>query len=225
MRLSDEDYVSVSEWAAKRWLTGKASKYIDPFNVKPGDRVYLAVRKSNWDVHENLQAQARHLRAIVESCGGIVVGTHQHVGSGFDCDWIGFAAGKARRAGAEVLLAECTDRFVRNHHYHSVERWRLQATDEDLRELAWCANGMRLMTHLHPDASPEEARAYQSKRGQQMKNRVGGRPIARRPGYKKRKRLNCRKGVRQALKRGWSIRQIAARFRVPKSTVHRWILE
>jgi hypothetical protein len=148
--MKNSKYVSPREWAARQYRAGRASKHIASFDVKPGDKVWLAARKSNCDRRPNLLNNAANLRAIVEAAGGIVLGVSEKTISGWDTSWLGEAAGMAKRAGAIALIAECTDRFVRNKHYHSVELWTLQATEEELGELAWCANGMRLI-----DALPE----------------------------------------------------------------------
>lgn len=83
----------------------------------------------------------------------------------------------AKRENA-TILAESTDRYIRNPGYHSKDMPDLQATDVDLRELTRWAEGVTLTTLLGPDAPPTEVRSYQQKRGQAAKGRKGGRPIS-----------------------------------------------
>jgi hypothetical protein len=209
---------------------GKASRFIRLFDLKPGDRVYLVLRVSNCERERNLIDQEVNLRRLVEAVGAIVVGVYRISISGRDPYWLGYAARQAQKLGATVLLAESTDRFIRNRYYHSSKhnRKNLQATEKQLEELAYWTRGMKLMTHLHPDASPSEVRSYQSKRGQREKRRKGGRPKNRTAGYKKR-RQEEKIGLVLWLHRNnpqkWSVRRIAEKpmVNVPKSTVHEWI--
>jgi hypothetical protein len=206
------------------YITGKASRVIRPFNLKPGTRVLILARKSGRERGNNLCDQEANLREIVDDENAKVVGTFAYKGSGFD-PLVGAAAIRAKRLGADVILAETTDRFVRNHSYHSSKRPALQATDRELASMARDAEGVPLMTHLHPDASPSEVRSYQSKRGQRYKRRKGGRPENRTAGYKKRRQEKKLGLVLWLHRHGWSRRRIAAKpmVSVPKSTVDEWI--
>jgi hypothetical protein len=220
-----QERFSVAKWVDAQFTTGKASRVVRPFEVHPGDRLVLCVRVSNRERRRNLVDAEASLRRAVESAGGIVVGVMPHVGSGTDPFWVGAAALMAKRRRATVLLAESTDRFVRNKYYHSVDFPDVQATEAELKELARCAGGMPLMTLLHPDASPSEVRSYQSKRGQWAKRRKGGRPRSKRPGYKKLRKKEKLGLVLWLHRRDWPVREIAAKpmVSVPKSTVHEWI--
>ena len=100
------------------------------------------------------------------------------VGSGTDHFWLAPAVEKARRYNAK-LFAESTDRLIRHPAYHSKRNPDAQAREPDLQDLQFCTKGVTLVTDLHPDASPQEVRSYQRKRGQRLKGKRGGRPRKR----------------------------------------------
>jgi hypothetical protein len=121
------------------------------------------------------------------------------------------------------LLATETDRFIRHPNYHSKLRPLLQARDVDLQNLKGETTGVTLLTLLHPDATPHDARSAQIKRGQQEKGCKGGRPPKRELGYKKQRRRKQLLRVLQLHDAGESHRKIAIVTGVPSSTVWRWI--
>jgi hypothetical protein len=221
--------VNPDKWKpARRWLRnvrGKASDYISPFGIKRGQPVVLCLRVSIRDNVRNLKYQESNLRRIVKLHGGIVVGVIRFQGSGYlPWDWIPHAAYIAKKANA-VLLAESTDRFIRNRHYRpkSKIKQRLQATDEELNELVCCADGVPLMTHLHPDTHWKKVRSYQTIRGHRGKNRTGGRLRSKRPGWKKRRKDELKGRAQRFYKSGMSIRDVAKRLRTPPSTISDWL--
>jgi hypothetical protein len=130
---------------------------------------------------------------VVAERGGVVVGVVSYAVSGFDPFWLVEAAELARQHAA-IILAETTDRLVRNHEYHSKENPEAQATEPELESLRRCTLGVVLMTHLHPDASPRQARSYHRRRGQREKGHAGGRPHKqdRAPGHRNRRNARCR---------------------------------
>ena len=216
--------LSARKWVDSENRAGKASRYIRPFRIRPGDRVLLVLRVSKVENREHLEDQETNLRRRVKSKGGTMVGIRRYVGSGFDPCWVGRAVKKARYLGATILLAETTDRLIRHREYHSVKNPDAQATEEQLQELAGYAGGMILMTHLHPEASPREVRGYQSKRGQREKGRKGGRPKKRRygPRYD-----TWPKALRSELKHLRAnevpFRDMEAETGIPKSTIQRYL--
>ncbi len=205
--------------SARRWLAcGKASNYIKQANIKPGDKVVLVCRVSQREQKQrkNLEDQEANLRAEVAALDGIVVGvTHIQV-SGFDPFWISRAVTIAQQHGAK-LLAESTDRFVRHPAFNSSKNNSRNARESDLRELVACAEGVPLVTLLHPDATPQEVRSYQRKRGQRIKQAKGGRP--ERPKNRKVRLIGTATQMRED---GASWGEIALALEVPRSTVARW---
>jgi hypothetical protein len=208
---------------AEEYISGKASKYIRKFKLRPGDRVMILARKSNRETGNNLGDQGENLRRVIEAAGAITAGLYKYRSRGYEHQ-VEVAAYQAKQLGATILLAETTDRIVRNSHYHSKKRPDLQATDEQLARVVLDARcyDIKLMTHLDPDATPGEVRSYQSKRGQRLKSRKGGRKAHHPKKHRKEKKLKL---VLFLHGQGWSVRRIAnkGKVSVPKSTVWEWI--
>jgi hypothetical protein len=224
MKHQSDGLLLASELFAVECGNEVASDLIRSFDeLTPADRVFLLKRVSGRERRANLKDQDANLREVVEPVDTIIVGQYEFVGSGFDPYWVYEAAQQAKAAGATVLLAETTDRLIRHHVFHSVRRPDAQANSRQLRELLEAADGIPLMTHLHPDAAPKEVRSYQRKRGQKYKGKKGGRPKNGTPGRLKRRRDETQRRVLWLHECGWSIRWIAAKRTIPKSTVQRWI--
>ena len=208
---------------ADEYIGGQAILYILAFCLRPGDRVMILARKSGCERGNNLDDQVENLRRIIEATGAVVVGVYEYTSRGYE-HRVSYAACRAKQLGATILLAETTDRIVRNLHYHSVKRPDLQATDEQLAEVArdagWC--GIKLMTHLDPDAPPEEVRSYQTKRGQRLKGHKGGRRAHQPKKHRKEKKLGL---VLFLHRRGWTLGEISRKrmVGVAKSVVHEWV--
>jgi hypothetical protein len=114
---------------ADEYIAGIAAQYILLFILlRPGDRVMILARKSGCERGNNLDEQVANLRRIIEAAGAIVVGVYRYTSRGYEHQ-VGCAAYRAKQLGATILLAESTDRIVRNLHYHSDKRPDLRATD------------------------------------------------------------------------------------------------
>lgn len=212
--------------ALQRSACGKASLYIRPFKVRPGDRFVLCCRVSTrrQDHQGNPRDQERNLRREVEPRLGAVIEVITHVGSGWDPQWLTNATAVAVQHGA-TLLAESTDRFLRSPRYHSSKRPDELPTEEDFERLLFWADDAPLMTFLHPDTSPDVVRSYQAQRGQLAKGRRGGQPDHKHPGSKKQRRLEKLSRVLWCHKRGASLGDIAAVHGLPRPTVQTWVRE
>ncbi len=212
--------------SAKRWLaTGKASDYIGTIDkLRKGQAVVLYCRVSRCVQRRrgNLADQEQTLREIVERLGGHVVAVVSFVGSGQDSSMLARAAALAKQHAA-VIVAETTDRLIRHPAYHSDENWKVQARDIDLQDVKYWADSVPVLTALHPDATPEEARSSQTMRGQRVKGRKGGRPKLSKPGYKKTRRQRLLPIVQSMRREGASLGQIAVTVGVPRSTVQEWV--
>jgi hypothetical protein len=127
---SDEyEIESARVWARNQdFITrGQASDVIAhyPAGLKPDHRVCVFCRVSSCAQNHdgNLSHQACSLRRLVRENGGAVVAVCRHVGSGRlvrENGGIDRAVARAGQYGANVLLADSTDRFVRHYDYHSV---------------------------------------------------------------------------------------------------------
>ena len=201
-----------------------ASQYIHRFNeLQAETKVVLCVRVSSHlqEKSKNLDDQEWNLREQAGKAGLKVVGVVDHVGSGVDPIWLVVAAEYAREHDA-VLLAETVDRYIRHPGYHSVDNPEAQARKTDLEWLTALVMGIQLYTHLDPDATPGEVRAYQIERGQRMKNNKGGRPKGKKVSKKQRREELQGKAV-ELRRQGCSLREIARRLQIAHSTIHNWL--
>jgi hypothetical protein len=208
----------------RRLERGKASDYIRLCDLKPGDLVVLwcRVSRSEQNRTQKLNRQVLNLRAAVERMGAVVVAVVTHVGPGWDPEWLVRPTAIAKRHGA-ALVAEAVSRMVRSHAYHSVNNPEAQANEFELQELRRYTYGVELLTLLDPDATPGEERAYQTKRGQKMSGRVGGRPPKKPAGYKKERYLQNRVKVRWCVVAGIKGRRLARFLNVPDATARAWV--
>lgn len=218
--------MSAKDWIADEFTSGDASRFVESLIVVPSQRYIVCCRVSNREQKANLVDQRLNLHRVISGGGGIVDRVIEHVGSGWDCGWLVEAALLARRTGA-ILVAESTDRFVRNLYFHSQCRPQLQATDQELQDLQLGTLGVRLMTWLSPNMPLSEVRRHQTRRGQQYKGRRGGRPASA-AGHKKR-RFARKLPVVQFYawlaepKTPRPIRWIAHQSGVPVETTRRWL--
>jgi hypothetical protein len=210
--------VSAARWIAERCTEGKASQYIHHYKdvIRPGTKVLLCLRESTERNRPNLDDQEAWLREKAKSKGAIVVRVVRHVGASQDHLWLRRAARIAKKYGAEYLLAESTDRYVRNGGFSPQFNADAQPTDYELKNSMRWADGMPLVTWLHPDAAPSLVRSHQRQRGWWAKDR-------KRPGYKKAIRIEERPLVLQLHSEGKSIPEIMELTGRPRRTIYRWI--
>jgi hypothetical protein len=205
--------------ARRRLSAGVASKFISHGNIQPGDRVILVCRVSarEQQYRGNDMDQESNLSQWVQQLGAIVIKVVRVTTSGQHPFWLLKAVQLARQFNAK-LVAETTDRFIRHPAYHSEKSPNFQARESDLKELQFVTSGILLVTMVHPDATPEQVRSYQRKRGQRMKNAKGGRP--ERP---KNRRERLFEPVRKMRLAGASLGEIAKHYGFRnRSTVARW---
>ena len=181
----------------------------------------IACRESGWEQNRThkLKRQAAYLRNYVRERGGKVIALFTHVGSGWDATWIGNAADEARENGAKILF-ECVNRAARHPAYHSESNFTAQARTSDLEDVRYWAKGVELVTVLQPDATPEEERSFQTKRGQSISGNKGGRP------RKRQRTIRPHETIRQAMElraAGSSYGEIANALDVPRATVQSWV--
>jgi hypothetical protein len=82
---------------------------------------------------------------------------------------------RAKKEGA-IIVAESTDRFIRSKAFHTKNNPGAQPTQDEFLMLQRKADGVQLATILPPDTPWREVRGHQSRRGQNGKQRRGGRP-------------------------------------------------
>jgi DNA invertase Pin-like site-specific DNA recombinase len=195
----------------------RPSEYLASLNdLKPGTPVVLYARESDPTQKDNLPGQIAKLKREVAKRGHPAKAVVKEIARGAQCwrDGLKRAFVIARRASATVV-AESVTRFKRNHDP------RAPLTVADLKQLMAEANGVPLATVVHPDAAPEQARSYQSKRGMAGKGRYGGRPTAKHPKKARRvKNMPTAVALRQG---GMSLRAIGREIKVAFSTVRDWL--
>lgn len=206
----------------KLFSPGRASDFIQwaKYALKPGDLVVIWCRVSGYTQHrrKNLRDQEQSLRRYAEARGAIVIDVVSVVESGFESWSLSDAARIAQKHGAKVL-AETTDRYIRHPMFHSRLRPHLQPLETHFRtNFHFLKDRATFMTVEDPDAPLSKCRGRQIKRGQQAKNRKGGRPCE-----KKQRRTNLAPRAREMNRAGSSIRQIATALKVPSSTIFDWL--
>jgi hypothetical protein len=202
----------------------KASDYISRVGTVAVRGVIIVCRVSKAHQRGHLADQEANLRRVAARAGLPVLGVVNYVGNGSDPLWLATVADEARRLNA-ALLAETTCRFIRSPHFSPklpAARQELPSLAEfyDLRQMT---DAVQLLTAIDPDAPPPEMRSCHRKRGQQQKGRLGGRPEAKKPGYKKAYRSSNAPMACQLRQEGYSIGNIARMLNVAKSTVQGWL--
>lgn len=202
----------------------RPSTYIQPIEaIQPGTNFVLWCRVSSpaQKLNGNNDDQEAELRRAVEARGGIVVGVRKYVGVAWKAESELYdVANEASRCGA-VLLAESTSRFARHIDYDPKRRPHLIAGTSALYNLCCVCGNVTLVTLHDPDATWQEERAYQAKRGQWQKRKTGGRP--HKPGYKKRRRENLLPIAQKLHDEGKSNRKIARVLEIGETTIRRWV--
>ncbi|MFA5299352.1 MAG: hypothetical protein WC389_14275 [Lutibacter sp.] len=132
-------------------------------------------------------------------------------------------AKKQRALGEDVaILTPATNRLLRNINYSKTNQ-NVLPTETEFEELIKLADGIPLLTLLHPNMSEKKVRGFQTKWGQRIKNNKGGRPKKKEPVHKKPLRLEKSPIARQLYKKGRSYRTISKLTGTPKSTVVDWV--
>ena len=186
--------------------------------------LYLRVSGRNQNSYGNRRAAERRLRRELKKLGVQVIAVFREVGSGWRSDLLRreAAALYARKYGA-VLVAESADRFLRSIHFSKENQSALPSLVE-WEALKSVIGDVTLATLLRPDASGQEVRSFQTKRGIAEKNAHCGRPRKTKPGEKKRRRQKCMARVFK-LRRTWgfSYGEIEAETGLPRSTFVDWL--
>ena len=205
---------------------GIASDYIsDIRSLKSGQRVviYCRVSTSDQERKRNLNEQVKNLIREVEQLGFIIIITFREVGAGWQeyRDVLMYAAEHALAKDA-VLVAESCTRFTRNKDYNSKTNWKVRPTQADYRRLQRDTHGVKLATLINPDATPEEIRSFETKRGKKAKSKLGGRPKKQAGrGDPERKEMMLPK-VKWMIWTGGSLKNIASILGVSHTTVMKW---
>ena len=195
------------------------SDFIHRFDELPDDIpivLWCRVSGRQQDWNKNLADQEANLRSVLVNRR--VLRSFRRRGSGQDLDELAVLIAYSKAHGA-VIVAETLDRYVR-HPLYTKRHQNLQATLEQMQELARMAGDVMLFTHLDPDATPKQVRSYQIERGHRIKGQKGGGD--RSPGWTIRRRKDKKPIARKMLKQGKSYGQIGKALGVHRRTVWGW---
>jgi Resolvase, N terminal domain len=223
-----------SKGIVERHAEAKLSNYFQPIeNIKPGP-VVLVVRVSSRSQkdNQNLDNQESRGKAILERLGFTVVKVFRETVPGwkkmFKKDVLQRSVLRkafllARKLGCPVV-AESADRFRRRW----VRDWKdrrkqLPLRVRDVERLMQEADGVCLVTLVHPDEPHGTVRSHQTKRGQSEKNRKGGRQTDKTP-KKRYRKMNFSKARWMRLLKMGGRGTIEKMTGVPVGTQRRWEL-
>ncbi|MFT3784331.1 MAG: recombinase family protein [Nibricoccus sp.] len=185
--------------------------------IDPNELVVIYCRASTYaqDWRGTLDKQSRNLRRILRRAGFRVVAIYRERESGWRDDRDGLAAAvqHAKRVGA-VLMVESTARLLRSAFYDPVHHPDQQPLRGEWELLADELRGVTAATIVHPDASQDQIRAYETKRGFL-------RPV--RSGELKDRRQNLEAHFLKLVRVGASQRDLEMELGVPRSTVRGWL--
>ncbi len=209
--------------------TGIASDYIsDNRSLKRRQRVVIYCRVSGHvqERSQNLSDQGENLKNELKQRGFVVLEIISEVASGWKEDRDGLLrAVEIAHENDAVVVAESVTRFIRSRDYNSKTNRNALPTVAEYRRLQRDTQGVKLATLVAPDATPEEIRSYETKRGKKSKGNPGGRPKKRDPGYKKRERQMYLPIVLERYKQNKNIAAIARSVNLKYDTVYSWIVK
>ena len=209
--------------------TGIASDYIsDNRSLKRRQRVVIYCRVSGHvqERSQNLSDQGENLKNELKQRGFVVLEIISEVASGWKEDRDGLLrAVEIAHENDAVVVAESVTRFIRSRDYNSKTNRNALPTVAEYRRLQRDTQGVKLATLVAPDATPEEIRSYETKRGKKSKGNPGGRPKKRDPGYKKRERQMYLPIVLERYKQNKNIAAIARSVNLKYDTVYIWIVK
>jgi hypothetical protein len=189
-------------------------------------KVLLLCRVSSSDQDRNgsLKAQSEWCRKSLVERGYELFSEFLEVASGWaeDRDVLIRAAKKAKQIGA-VLVAESTDRFIRPRYFNPSKNPDAWPSDEEFCRLHTDTLGVPLRTILPWNWRWSRVRAHQIRRGQLIKDRKGGRPKIKKPGYKKLLRFTNISKIYWLRLCGVMSHEIRDLTGIPKRTLQRWL--
>ncbi len=204
----------------------------------PKQNVVLYARVSTRQQYAdgNHLSQLTELRAEAERLGLNVVGEIVEVksgsiyemGPGYEEYRSGLfkALMTARRTDAFILACDVS-RLLRHPCFHAKTKPNARPTKDDLRELSELAGDVVMVTILEPDAPPSIERGTCRRRGQQYRQRTGGRPRKKQveekeAGHMTRRYREKFEPCLRAYAKLRSLREVSKLYGVPHTTLARW---
>jgi len=209
---------------------GIPSKYIFWFKnfrkAHPNVPFVLVARVSSRDQHRKgqIRPQCWNLYESAINSGAKIIKVFEEVGSGSEevANRLIMVAAKCAKWEGACLLVESVARLLRSPKYSFFNQDQ-QPTDAELKAVVTELD-VPISTLLHPDASPEETRAFETMRGLRYSKAKSGRPRKRLPGYKRKIRDELHPIVMKLHNAGESYRKIEAKTGIKVSTARGWIL-
>ena len=213
----------------KRHSTGRASDYLHHAEVyyrqHPDMQAVIYIRESgrkarqtrNHINHKRVQRdwlEKQNIPILVEPFFEVISGRDLSSNRKAFLQAVEFA-----RKNNAVIITTCANRYLRNANMQS----DIPPTQHEFETLLELADGVPLLTLLHPDLPPSRVRSKLTKLGQRIKCNKGGRPPKKRAGYKNKQRETFLPVALQYYYSGKCISEIARLIGVPRSTVDRWI--
>ncbi len=188
--------------------------------------IYCRVSGRVQERSQNLSDQVKNLKNESKQRGFVVLEIISEVASGWKEDRDGLLRTvEIAHENDAVVVAESVTRFIRSRDYNSKTNRNALPTGADYNRLQLETDGVELATLINPDATPEEIRSYETKRGKKSKGNPGGRPKKRDPGYKKRERQMYLPIVLERYKQNKNIAAIARSVNLKYDTVYSWIVK
>lgn len=174
--------------------------------------ILLAGRVSTPKQQKHLIDQLTSLRLVVEKHQGVVSGWIGKVTKGSNQEYHKEIAEKAHYLNVETILWESTDRAIRNPDW----RWKDDSppTEEQVEKFKGTFQGLTLLTLLPPEATFEEVRKYQARRGRVEETLKE---------YQVRKREVLQPLVVALAEKGKSYGEIAEELGLSKREVYKWL--
>lgn len=218
----DERRQRAHEWARQAETPmvnlGKYFKHIATAKLR-GKSAYLTFRVSTPQQERDLPAQIMLVVRSATKAGLQIKGAGAWVTNGANPTFQKQVAEAANKAGAEIIVFESTSRAIR-HPDWGRDNFHTAPTQVQLDEIKRVHKSRKLVTVLPPDASFEEERAHQIKRGLRYRKAV-----MRTTRSKKGSRRRVRSLWRAMIMRinGISLGKIAQELGVSKAQVQAWL--
>jgi len=186
---------------------------------------YPQDHKQNHDTHEKILRRACEklgisiARFYCETCSGKMLNGDRKA----LLKAVRKAQAKIKKGKHAIILATSSDRYLRNKDFHTKDNPDVLPTESEFKKFQKLTCSVPLVTILPPDMLWKKVRGRQSKWGQRVKGNKGGRPILKRPGYKKRLREKELTNVDRLLRQGKNPTEISRKLKIAPSTIRDWI--
>jgi len=190
-----------------------------------GKPIYLLVRESTESQRDHMPAQVEFCERVLKSFGLRPTKVFRVIGTanGDEARAALEAAGALAKPTGGSVVAESTSRLIRSGNYNSRTNRNALPSDLEFAELIRVSQSVPLVTIHPPDLSEKEESRCQTRRGMIPKDRRGGRPHKKPPGYKKEQRLKDEPRAIALWQSRMSLGEISSEICRAKSTIEYWV--